>query len=60
MNAVNDILILALYNYLTLYYVLYITMYFGPVAFMYKINDLSWVEGLDVIDAPLKVGNKKI
>jgi len=33
-----------LYNYLTFYYVLYITMYFGPVAFMYKINDLSWVQ----------------
>ena len=26
---------------MTFYYVLYFTMYFGPVAFMYKINNLS-------------------
>jgi len=36
MSVSNDYKTLAIYNYMTFYYVLYFTMYFGPVAFMYK------------------------
>jgi len=39
---------------MTFYYVLYFTMYFGPVAFTYKINNLSWVELLTQSDIPIR------
>ena len=32
---------------MTFYYVLYFTMYFGPVAFMYKINNFEFEFCLD-------------